>query len=74
MISFSFRLVSDQSLIGSGVARVFPNDDAIVRLCGAILLKQIDEWNVQPARCMTLETIAQMSDDIAAMWSAVPAA
>ncbi|MET4279854.1 hypothetical protein ABIB68_008132 [Bradyrhizobium sp. F1.2.2] len=40
-----------------------PNDDAIVRLIGAILLEQNDEWAVQRARYMTLETIATLSDD-----------
>lgn len=41
----------------------FPNEDAIVRLIGAILLEQNDEWAVQRARYMTLETIAPLSDD-----------
>jgi FkbH-like protein len=34
-----------------------------VRLVGAILLERNDEWAVQRARYMTLETISQMSDD-----------
>ncbi|MET4279543.1 hypothetical protein ABIB68_007882 [Bradyrhizobium sp. F1.2.2] len=34
---------------------IFPNEDAIVRLIGAILLEQNDEWAVQRARYMTLE-------------------
>ncbi len=42
---------------------IFPNDDPIVRLVGALLLEQNDEWAVQRARSMTLETISQMSDD-----------
>ena len=42
---------------------IFPNDDAIVRLVGALLLEQNDERAVQRARYMTLETISQMSDD-----------
>jgi putative transposase len=45
------------------VVGIFPNEDAIVRLIGAILLEQSDEWAVQRARYMTLETIAPLSDD-----------
>jgi putative transposase len=45
------------------VVGIFPNEDAITRLVGAILLEQNDEWAVQRARYMTLETIAPMSDD-----------
>jgi putative transposase len=45
------------------VVGIFPNEDAITRLVGAILLEQNDEWAVQRARYMTLETIAAMGDD-----------
>ena len=45
------------------VVGIFPNEEAITRLVGAILLEQNDEWAVQRARYMTLETIAPMSDD-----------
>ncbi|MGY4408614.1 transposase-like protein [Bradyrhizobium sp. LB7.1] len=45
------------------VAGIFPNEDAIVRLICATLLEQNDEWAVQRARYMTLETIALLSDD-----------
>ena len=45
------------------VVGIFPNDDAIVRLVGALLLEHNDEWAVQRARYMTLETIAPLSDD-----------
>jgi transposase-like protein len=45
------------------VVGIFPNDKSIVRLVGALLLEQNDEWAVQRARYMTLETISQMSDD-----------
>ena len=45
------------------VVGIFPNDEAIVRLVGALLLEQNDEWTVQRGRYLTLETMAQMSDD-----------
>ena len=45
------------------VVGIFPNDEAILRLVGALLLEQNDEWAVQRARYMTLQTIAQMGND-----------
>lgn len=45
------------------VVGIFPNEQAITRLIGAILLEQNDEWAVQRARYMTLETIAPLGDD-----------
>jgi transposase-like protein len=45
------------------VIGIFPNEDAITRLVGAILLEQNDEWAVQRGRYMSLETIAPLSDD-----------
>jgi transposase-like protein len=45
------------------VVGIFPNEAAITRLIGAILLEQNDEWAVQRSRYMTLETIATMGDD-----------
>jgi hypothetical protein len=45
------------------VVGIFPNEQAITCLVGAILLEQNDEWAVQRARYMTLETIAPLSDD-----------
>lgn len=44
------------------VVGIFPNEDAIVRLVGAILLEQNDKWAVQHSRHMTLETIAVIGD------------
>ena len=42
---------------------IFPNEEAITRLVGAILPEQNDEWAVQRSRYMTLETIAAIGDD-----------
>ena len=46
------------------VVGIFPNNAAIVRLVGALLLAQNDEWAVRRARYMTLETIAPMGEDV----------
>src|SRR6201987_3429728 len=45
------------------VVGIFPNEDAITRLIGALLLEQNDGWAVQRGRYMSLETIAPLSDD-----------
>ena len=54
------------------VVGIFPNEAAIIRLVGAILMEQSDEWAVQRARYMTLETMAPLSDNPIIMLSAVP--
>jgi putative transposase len=56
------------------IVGIFPNEAALVRLVGAILLEQNDEWAVQRARYMTLETMAPMSDDPLISLSALRAA
>ena len=53
------------------VVGIFPSEDAIIGLVGAILLEQGDEWAAQRARYMTLETSALPSDNSTAGLPAV---
>ena len=57
----------------TNVVSIFPNEAAIVRLVGAILLEQNDEWAVS-RRYMSLETLASLSDDAPVRPVAIPAA
>ena len=44
------------------VVGIFPNEAAIRRLIGAVLLEQNDEWAVQRARYMPRDTMAELLD------------
>lgn len=43
------------------VVAIFPNEAAIARLIGAMLLEQNDEWAASRARYMSLEQLASLS-------------
>jgi transposase-like protein len=45
------------------IVGIFPNEAAIVRLVGAILLEQNDEYCVQRSRYLSLESVAGLSDN-----------
>src|SRR5512145_1680019 len=54
------------------VVGIFPNDKAIMRLVGALLMEQNDEYAIQK-RYMSLESLAAMSDNPTIRLPAAPA-
>jgi transposase-like protein len=55
------------------VVGIFPNEAAVIRLVGAMLLEKSDEWATQRSRSMTLDAISSVSDTANLRLSAVPA-
>ena len=55
----------------SSMLSQFPNDAAITRLVGAMMLKQNDEWSLN-RRYMQLEGLQTISDTAPTRMSAVP--
>jgi putative transposase len=54
----------------TNVVGIFPNERAIIRLVGAMMLEQNDEWSLQ-LRYMQLEGLQSLSDNQSARLSAV---
>ena len=54
----------------TNVVGIFPDDASIVRLVGALMLEQNDEWSIY-RRCMQLEGLQTVSDTVPSRLSAV---
>ena len=66
------RRVGARHAPGMAPRHPLPNKAAITRPVGAILMEQSDEWAVQRAHYMSLETMAPLTDNPIIMLSAEP--
>ena len=55
--------LNDEIKRRTDVVAIFANEGAIVRLVGAMLLEQNDQWAASGAGYMSLEELAHFSDD-----------
>ena len=61
MGQFSVTIYGATGSVLSDNQQIFPNEAAVTRLVGALMLEQNDEWAIT-RRYMTLETVAAICD------------
>lgn len=59
--TYPLELLNKEIKRRSNVVGIFPNVRALVRLVGAILLEQDDEWTVAEPRYLSAESMAQLT-------------
>jgi putative transposase len=69
-VTYPLELPNAEIKRRTDVVGIFPNEAAIVRLSGALLLKQNDEWQLQ-RRYLQLEGLHALGDTQPARLSAV---